>query len=144
MKIRAMMPAFTGVENWLNSEPVKRETLQGKWTLIYVWSMSCTDCERQFGQLKQLVARYEELQWLSIHMPRVAADNDVKKVKRYAKKLGHEEPVAIDEQLLLTARFNTQFVPSYYVFDEASLLRYYQSGDRSLKLLEQRLVRFLV
>lgn len=143
MKIRAAMPELTDVENWLNNEPVQRDMLRGKWTLLYVWSMSCGSCERQFEQLKQLISRYEQLQWLSVHMPRTEEDRDVKKVKRYAKKHGHEEPVALDEKLLLTTRLNTQFVPSYYVFDEKGQLRYYQSGDRSLKLLEQRLSRFL-
>lgn len=143
MKIRTAMPVLAGVENWLNSQPVVREELLGEWTLIYFWSMSCASCQQQFERLRHMLARYEQLQWISVHMPRTEEDRDKKQVQRYVKNQQHEEPVALDEAYVLTNRFGTHVVPSYYVFDQAGLLRYYQSGDRSLRLLEQRLSRFL-
>ncbi|MER1984591.1 MAG: TlpA disulfide reductase family protein [Solibacillus sp.] len=143
MKIRAAMPELAGVENWFNSKPLAREELLGGWTLIYFWSMSCGSCQQQFERLKQMLARYEQLQWISVHMPRTEEDRDKRNVQRYIKMQQHEEPVALDEAYVLTNRFGTHFVPSYYVFDQLGMLRYYQSGDRSLKLLEQRLGRFL-
>lgn len=141
MKIRAALPALNEVGDWLNSQPLQREDLLGGWTLIYFWSISCPSCVQQFEELRPILEQYKQLQWISIHMPRLEEDKDVKRVKRYVRRQKRTEPIVLDQELLLTKRFGAHFVPSFYLFDEAGLLRYYQAGNRSLRFLTQRLER---
>lgn len=143
MKIRDRMPQLEGVESWLNSRPLQREDFLGEWTLISFWSLSCNACEQQYKRLQHMAEQYKQLRWMSVHMPRTETDKNVKHIRQQIKVQKRAEPIAIDEQLLLTDRFGVRFVPSYYVFDEAGRLRYYQGGERSLALLGQRLERFL-
>lgn len=144
MKIRTPMPDLVGAGSWLNSTGEKRENLYGKMTLIYFWSMSCQSCKQGFAQLQELASAYQEkLHILLVHMPREKEDRVVANIKLIAKQYDVKMPIALDDKLVLSNLFGNRFVPSYYVFDKKGLLRHYQGGDRSFRLLKQRIERLL-
>ena len=54
-----------------------------------------------------------------------------------------KQPIIIDNDFLLTDRFRNRYVPTYYVFDNNGLLRHYQAGGSSLRILERRIQRII-
>ena len=53
------------------------------------------------------------------------------------------QPIIVDNDFSLTDRFKNHYVPAYYVFDDHGLLRHYQAGRGSLRMLERRIQRVI-
>lgn len=144
VKIRTPMPELLGATTWVNSKEKKREDFLENVTIISFWSISCPSCKKNVQQLRRLAETYKgKVNVLFVHMPRDVEDQALVNVKKVVKDYEINEPVAVDSNLALSNRFGNRFVPSYYVFDQAGLLRHYQGGDRGFRLLEQRVKRLL-
>jgi len=87
---------------------------------------------------------HEGLQILSIHMPRMDADMDVKKVRTVADELALTGPCAIDNAHTIGDLFQTGGVwPCYFLFDAGDRLRSRAAGQLGLKMAENSLKRML-
>lgn len=144
MRLRSLMPELDGATTWLNGE-VRREDLIGeKPTLIHFWSVSCYLCKEEMKDINILLQRYKnQLNIISVHMPRSREDTNLEVVKNVAKKFYMKQPIYIDNNMTLTDIFENEYVPSYYLFDQSGRLRHFQSGGGGMGMLERRIVRLL-
>ena len=142
MRLKSQMPDLTGTEMILNNSSNLLDV--NKVTLVYFWSMSCTQCKESFPKLKELVHQFsDKINVLSIHMPRSKEDQNVQAIKQQLDRFEISFPVYIDQQLRLTNLFENRFVPAYYVFDKDKKLRFYQAGSVSKRFLQQRIERLI-
>ena len=143
MKLHAPMPSLDGAK-WLNNQGITREMLIGKPTFFHFWSVSCDLCKYGLDTINYLVTNYSnDLNVIAVHMPRNEQDMIVQNVKAVRDTYKMKQPIIVDNDFLLTDRFRNHYVPAYYVFDNNGLLRHYQAGGGSLRILERRIQRII-
>ena len=78
LPIGTNLPPLDGATEWLDG-PVAINALQGRPTLVQFWAVSCPICKINMPSLLNFLDtyRYQGLQLLSIHRPRMEADMDV-------------------------------------------------------------------
>ena len=142
MRIRTVMPSLSGATKILNRHNTYDES--AKVTLVYFWSMSCSDCTQSIKNLKELERIFkDQLAVHAIHMPRVKTDYSEALVKEKIKQLEIIYPVYIDNELKISDRYGNKYVPAYYIFDQQQQLRFYKAGNFPLKLLQQKIERII-
>jgi len=53
-------PDFTGIQNWINSDPLSIGYLKGKVVLVDFWTYSCINCIRTLPYLKSWHEKYSD------------------------------------------------------------------------------------
>ena len=143
MKLHAPMPSLDGAQ-LLNNQEMTREMLIGKPTFFHFWSVSCDLCKYGLDTISYLADKYSnDLNVIAVHMPRNEQDMIVRNVKAVRDYYKMKQPIIVDNDFSLTDRFSNQYVPAYYVFDHNGLLRHYQAGSGSLRILERRIQRII-
>ncbi|WP_100371766.1 TlpA family protein disulfide reductase [Bacillus sp. FJAT-45037] len=145
MKLREEMPELTGATTWLNDEVTKEELLEsGKATLIHFWSVSCGLCKEAMPEINEFRDEYDdELNVVSVHMPRSEKDLDMSVIEAMAQGHDISQPTFVDSEHKLTDAMENKYVPAYYVFDEEGKLRHFQAGGSGMDMLRKRVNRVL-
>lgn len=142
MRIRTTMPPLSGATKILNRKNTYEEG--AKATLVYFWSMSCSECAQSIKKLKELENIFKDrLSVRAIHMPREESDYSESLVKEKIKQLEFIYPVYLDNELKISDRFGNKFVPAYYLFDHQQQLRFFKAGYCTFKLLQQKIERII-
>src|ERR671930_326597 len=91
-------PAFTGIDDWINSKPLTIQSLRGKVVLVDFWTYSCINCLRTLPHLEAWDMRYRKagLVIVGVHTPEFAFEHVVSNVRQATRRLGVRYPVAID------------------------------------------------
>lgn len=144
MRLRSPMPELDGATTWINGK-VKRGDLVGdKPTFFHFWSVSCYLCKEEMWDVNNILRAFkDDLNIVSVHMPRSKEDKELLVIKKMAAQFNIQHPIYIDNDLKLTDAFENEYVPAYYLFDEKGLLRHYQVGGSGMRMLEQRIRRIL-
>ncbi|KOO50574.1 TlpA family protein disulfide reductase [Priestia koreensis] len=144
MKLRDTMPELVGASMWINGETSTEQLIGKKATLIHFWSVSCHLCKEAMSHINDFRDLYQEqLQVVAVHMPRSKADLNTEEIQRIAVEENMTQPIFIDHEQTLTAAFDNQYVPAYYLFDRDGRLRHFQAGGSGMKVLKKRLQRIL-
>lgn len=144
MRLRQPMPEISGATDWLNGEFTRDQLVGKKPTLIHFWSISCHLCKVAMPSVNELRDKYkDEMNVMAVHMPRSEKDMNMDEIKQVAAEHQISQPIFIDDEHKLTAAFENQYVPAYYLFDRNGLLRHFQAGGSGLKMLEKRVDRVL-
>lgn len=144
MKLKDPMPSLDGATVILNGDVSREQLIGEKPTLIHFWSVSCTLCKKAMGSISEFRDNHkDELNVISIHMPRSEDDLNVEQIKEEAKEHGITQPIIVDNQLTVSDSFENKYMPAYYLFDKTGELRFFQAGGSRMQLLEKRLARIL-
>jgi len=129
--IEGDLPAFTGVTQWLNSEPLSPEALRGKVVLVDFWTYSCINCLRALPYVARWYDKYKAhgLMVIGVHSPEFAFEKAVGNVQRAVKKLGVTYPVALDNDYAIWQAFNNQYWPAHYFVDAQGKIRNHHFGE---------------
>ena len=75
---------FTGIDAWINSDPLTIEQLRGKVVLVDFWTYTCINCIRTFPFLKLWNSRYADdgLVILGVHTPEFDFEKDYENVRQ--------------------------------------------------------------
>lgn len=145
MRIGTAMPPLEGATEWVNGGPVASADLVGHPALVHFWALSCHGCHEIMQSVIGWRRRYapQGLQVVGVHQARSEADTNVEEIKKVIAETGVAHPVAIDNDLHITAAWENRFVPAFYVFDAAGKLAHFQAGDRGQRRIEQAIERVL-
>ncbi|WP_102262037.1 TlpA family protein disulfide reductase [Mesobacillus jeotgali] len=144
MRLRQPMPEISGATEWLNGEFTRNQLVGENPALIHFWSISCHLCKVAMPSVNELRDNYKDrLNVMAVHMPRSDKDMNMEEIKKVAAEHQISQPIFIDDEHKLTAAFENQYVPAYYLFDRNGLLRHFQAGGSGLKMLEKRVDRVL-
>lgn len=144
MRLRQPLPEISGATDWLNGEFTREQLVGEKPTLIHFWSISCHLCKVAMPSVNELRDHYKgQLNVMAVHMPRSEKDMNMEEIQQVAAERQISQPIFIDDEHKLTAAFENQYVPAYYLFDRNGLLRHFQAGGSGLKMLEKRVDRLL-
>lgn len=133
------MPDLIGVNDWLNSSPLRKKNLLGKVVLIDFWTYSCINCLRTLPYVKAWYKKYKENGFvvIGVHTPEFPFERNVENVKRALGELGIEYPVAIDNDYKVWNAFNNEYWPAHYFIDRNGRIRHHHFGEGSYKESEK-------
>ena len=82
------MPPLDGATQWLNSEPLTAQALQGKVVVIDFWTYSCINCIRALPFVKAWYEKYRDqgLVVIGIHSPEFAFEKNLRNVRREVRR----------------------------------------------------------
>jgi thiol-disulfide isomerase/thioredoxin len=145
LPIASPLPSFEGATNWLDG-PFAPSAFRQRPLLVQFWAISCPICKINMPGVLSFLETYchEGLQLVSVHMPRMAADMDIAKIRAAADELALTGPCAIDNDHTIGDLFQTGGVwPCYFFFDAEGKLRSRAAGQLGLKMAENSLKRLL-
>src|SRR5438270_3065808 len=107
LPIEGNLPAFTGANAWLNSPPLTPEGLRGKVVLVDFWTFTCINWLRTLPYLRAWAAKYRDqgMVIVGVHTPEFVIEKDLEAVRRSAKEMGVDYPIAVDNDYAVWRAF---------------------------------------
>jgi thiol-disulfide isomerase/thioredoxin len=139
------MPEFLGIDQWLNSPAITKESLKGKVVLVDFWTYSCVNCLRTLPYLKEWHKKYKDkgLVLIGVHSPEFDFEKDVNNVKAAVQKFGIAYPVALDNRMATWAAYQNNVWPAHYFIDAAGRIRHIHLGEGDYDKSEQMIQKLL-
>lgn len=124
-------PEFTGIEKWLNSEPLTLSALRGKVVLVDFWTYSCINCLRTLPYVKQWHSKYKDkgLVVVGVHTPEFPFEKSTANVQASLKRLDIQYPVAQDNAYATWDAYHNQYWPAFYLIDASGKIVYKHFGE---------------
>ena len=145
LRIEGDLPSLSGATLWLNSEPLTAAKLRGKVVLIEFWTYTCINWRRQLPYVRAWAEKYKDsgLVAIGVHTPEFSFEKNVDNVRRAAKDIRVDYPIAIDSDATIWRAFNNEYWPALYFIDAQGHIRHHQFGEgeyeRSEAILQQLL-----
>lgn len=120
-------PEFTHAESgeWINSEPLSIESLQGTVLLVDFWTFDCWNCYRSFPWLRSLEERFagRAFKVIGVHSPEFDHERRRDNVLRKVKEFELDHPIMIDNDFSYWKAIGNRYWPAFYVIDKQGLIR---------------------
>jgi thiol-disulfide isomerase/thioredoxin len=145
LPIEGELPSLGNATEWLNSEPLTAAGLRGKVVLIDFWTYTCINWLRSLPYVRAWAGKYKNqgLVVLGVHSPEFEFEKKVDNVRRAAKDLKVDYPIAIDSDHAIWRAFKNQYWPALYFVDARGKIRHHQFGEgeyeQSEKIIQQLL-----
>jgi thiol-disulfide isomerase/thioredoxin len=142
----ARSPALlAGATGWLNSPPLALEGLRGKVVLVDFWTFTCINWRRELPYVRAWAEKYraQGLVVIGVHTPEFEFERDEGKVRRAARDIGVDYPVAIDSNREVWRAFGNRYWPALYFIDAGGAIRHRHFGEGDYAESERMLQRLL-
>lgn len=138
-------PEFTGINHWLNSEPLTMKSLRGKVVLVDFWTYSCINCVRTLPYTTKWFDKYRDqgLVVVGVHAPEFAFEKDMDNVKAAIAQYKINYPVAQDNDLQTWRAYSNQFWPAEYLIDQQGNVVYTHFGEGEYDATENAIRQLL-
>jgi thiol-disulfide isomerase/thioredoxin len=125
------LPSLGGATGWLNSHPLTEADLAGNVVLIDFWTYTCINWLRTLGYVRAWAGKYEEHGFVvvGVHTPEFPFERYVDNVRRAAKDMTVEYPIALDSDYAIWRAFNNRYWPAVYIADAQGRIRHHQFGE---------------
>jgi thiol-disulfide isomerase/thioredoxin len=145
LPIEGELPSLGGATGWLNSRPLTAAGLRGKVVLIDFWTYTCINWLRQLPYVRAWAEKYKDqgLVVIGVHTPEFAFERDVDNVRRAAKDMRVDYPVAIDNDYTIWRAFNNSYWPALYLVDAQGHIRHHHFGEGEYEESEMILQQLL-
>jgi len=139
LPIEGEMPPLDGATGWLNSPPLTSEGLRGKVVLVDIWTYTCINWLRTLPYVRAWAAKYKDrgLVVIGVHSPEFPFEKDVANVRRSAKQMQVDYPIAVDSEHAVWRAFHNEYWPALYLVDAQGRIRYHQFGEGEYEHTEQ-------
>lgn len=139
------VPDFGGATEWLNSPPLAVKGLRGKVVLVDFWTFTCINWLRQLPYVRAWAAKYRDkgLVVIGVHTPEFAFEQNIADVRRSAKDLRIDYPIAIDNDYAIWRAFDNHYWPAVYLLDAKGRIRHQQFGEGQYEEQETIIQRLL-
>ncbi len=124
-------PELTGIDHWLNSQPLTLASLRGKVVLIDFWTYSCINCIRTLPYVESWYQKYEADGFvvIGVHTPEFAFEHDTANVQSAIQRFGITYPVAQDNEFATWNAYSNVYWPADYLIDANGNLRHVHYGE---------------
>ena len=128
---RTSAPDFTGINGWINTQPLTLSKLRGHVVLIDFWTFSCVNCVRTIPHLQNLKAEYgaRGLVIVGVHSPEFDFEKSPANVLAAVRRLGVTWPVAIDSNMATWNAYSNNYWPAEYLLDQQGRVAYTNFGE---------------
>src|ERR1043166_9518881 len=106
--LSAPLASLLTAQKWLNTEPLRPESLRGKVVLVNFWTFTCVNWLRTFPYVRAWAENYKHrgLVVVGVHTPEFNVEKDFANVTRAAASLGVGYPVATDNDYAIWRAFD--------------------------------------
>lgn len=134
-------PEFTGINHWINSDPLTMRSLRGKVVLVEFWTYECINCLRAMPYVKQWHARYKDdgLVVVGVHTPEYGHERVTANVERAVERLGITYPVAQDNGYRTWNAYGNRYWPALYLIDQRGRVVHAHFGEGQYAQTEARI-----
>jgi cytochrome c biogenesis protein CcdA/thiol-disulfide isomerase/thioredoxin len=124
-------PEFTGIDHWLNSQPLTLASLRGKVVLVDFWTYSCINCIRTLPYVEGWYQKYsaDGFVVVGVHAPEFAFEHDTGNVSAAIARYGITYPVAQDNEFATWSAYNNEYWPADYLIDATGHIRAEHFGE---------------
>jgi thiol-disulfide isomerase/thioredoxin len=145
LPVEGEFPSLGGATEWLNSPPLSASGLRGKVVLIDVWTYTCINWLRTLPYVRAWADKYKNqgLVVIGVHSPEFEFEKDIDNVRRAAKDMRIDYPIAIDNDFAIWRALKNEYWPALYFVDVQGRIRHHQFGegdyDQSERVIQQLL-----
>ncbi len=145
LPVEGDLPSMGGATLWLNSQPLTAAGLRGKVVLVEFWTYTCINWLRQLPYVRAWAEKYKDtgLVVIGVHTPEFEFEKNVDNVRRAAKEMRVDYPIAIDSDGAIWRAFKNEYWPALYFIDSQGHIRHHQFGEgeyeRSETIIQQLL-----
>jgi thiol-disulfide isomerase/thioredoxin len=145
LPIEGNLPSLSGATEWLNSSPLTAAGLRGKVVVVEFWTYSCINWLRTLPYVRAWAEKYKAqgLVVIGVHTPEFDFEKDVANVRRAAKNMRVDFPIAIDSDQTIWGAFHNEYWPALYFIDASGRIRHHHFGegdyDRSERIIQRLL-----
>src|SRR5262245_15804826 len=145
LPIEGAFPSLGGATAWLNSQPLSAVGLLGHVVLINFWTYTCINWLRTLPYIRAWAEKYKPygLVVIGVHTPEFGFERNVENVRRAAKEMHIEYPVAIDSDYAVWRAFDNHYWPALYFVDAQGQIRHHQFGEGDYEQSEMILQQLL-
>ena len=131
LSIEGQLPSLAGADGWLNSPPLTPGGLRGKVVLVDFWTYTCVNWLRTLPYVRAWSEKYKDmgLVVIGVHTPEFPFEKNVDNVRRAAKEMRIDYPIAIDSDYAVWRAFNNQYWPALYFADAQGRIRHHEFGE---------------
>ncbi len=116
------LPEFThsDKQDWINSQPLSRQDLEGKVVLIDFWTFGCWNCYRSFPWLNSLEKKLkgQDFVIIGVHTPEFEHEKNRTTIAQKTKEFNLHHPVMIDSDFSYWKTMNNRYWPTFYLIDK--------------------------
>jgi thiol-disulfide isomerase/thioredoxin len=145
LPIEGKLPSLGSATEWLNSQALTPAGLRGKVVLIDFWTYSCINWMRSLPYVRAWAEKYKDqgLVVIGVHAPEFAFEKNVHDVRRAAKDMRIDYPIAIDNDHAIWRAFKNEYWPALYFVDAQGHIRHRQFGEGEYEQSEMIIQRLL-
>jgi thiol-disulfide isomerase/thioredoxin len=139
------LPPLDGTIEWLNSAPLTAAGLRGKVVLVNFWTYTCINWLRQLPYVRGWANKYKDqgLVVIGVHTPEFGFEHNIDNVRRTAKDMGVDYPVAIDNDYAVWDAFTNRYWPALYFVDATGRIRHHHFGEGAYEESERVIQQLL-
>ena len=140
-----LAPELTGIQQWINSEPLTLSQLRGSVVLVEFWTRDCINCIRVLPHVNRWHQKYHDrgLTVIGVHTPEYDHEKIPANVQEAVKKFGVEYPVALDNDYQTWNAYGNRFWPALYLIDAQGRIVYQHYGEGSYDETEAHIQQLL-
>ena len=145
LPVEGELPSFGGATGWLNSPPLTVADLRGKVVLVDFWTYTCINWLRQLPYVRAWAGKYsgQGLVVIGVHTPEFDVEHDLDNLRRAAKDLRIDYPIAVDNDYGIWTAFDNHYWPALYFVDAQGQIRHHQFGEGDYEEAEMILQQLL-
>jgi len=145
LPVEGEFPSLGGATAWLNSPPLTSDGLRGKVVLADIWTYTCINWLRTLPWVRAWAARYKDkgLVVIGVHSPEFPFEKDLENVRRSAKAMRVDYPIAVDSDMAIWRAFHNNYWPALYLIDAKGKIRYHQFGEGEYERTERAIQQLL-
>ena len=120
------LASLARADEWLNSPPLTASALRGKVVLVHFWTYTCINWLRTQSYVRAWAEKYKDkgLVVIGVHTPEFRFEKNIDNVRREAKALRVDYPVAVDSDYVIWRAFNNNYWPAQYFIDAQGRVRH--------------------
>jgi thiol-disulfide isomerase/thioredoxin len=145
LPIEGKMASLGGATQWLNSQPLTAADLSGKVVLVDFWTYSCINWLRTLPHVRAWAEKYKDqgLVVIGVHSPEFEFEKNIDNVRRAAKDMKVDYPIAIDSDHAIWRAFRNNYWPALYFVDVQGRIRHHQFGEGEYEQSERIIQQLL-
>ena len=132
---------FTGIDKWLNSDPLTMRQLRGKVVLVDFWTYTCINCIRTLPHVTSWHDKYkgQGLVVVGVHTPEYPHERSTDNVRQAIKRFGITYPVAQDNRYATWSAYGNRYWPAVYLIDKKGRVVYQHFGEGAYQETEAKI-----
>ena len=145
LPIEGELPSLGGATEWLNSPALTAAALRGKVVLIDVWTYTCINWLRTLPYVRAWAEKYKNqgLVVIGVHAPEFAFEKNIDNVRRAAKDMKVNYPIAIDNNYAIWRALKNEYWPALYFVDARGRIRHHHFGEGEYEQSERIIQQLL-